>query len=562
MVLVARNDNRLASGLLSVLQSSAPDKWEAVTPEVFCKRPAENPQATCIFVPTLRGRDGMLPDNEEADRVFQAAAASGIKKMILLSSALVYGTGPGRQPMAGENYSLPGNNQRICSEWSLLEASATRRFSGRLILTIFRQSLVLASQNVLARRLANQFVVTLPGHDPVLQLLSLSDLAEALLCAVAQDKAGIFNVAPDTVVPLHTGIRNADGMRIPFPRTLQRLMRSRETLEYLRYPSTISNQKIKQELGFFPRKSSLTALREMHGRGRLCHTSLAAPHELCEAITTTAEEPTFDDFGMDKDYIRFYGKTLFKFLSKLYWRIEDQGLEYVPRSGKGVLVGMHRGFMPFDGVMALNLLVQKTGRFPRFLTHPGLLKFPFLANFMTKLGGVVACQESAERVLKSGELLGIFPEGIHGAFISYRQAYKLRGFGRDAFVKLALRHRAPIIPFVTVGSAEIFPIFGKIKSRLWTRYSDWPFIPITPTFPLLPVPLPSKWHTQFLPPVSVEQYPPEAADDPVVVKAISLKVRTRMQEAVDNMLSRRRSIFFGSILERRADESQSKPVPV
>ncbi|HXB22638.1 MAG TPA: hypothetical protein VNV88_14725, partial [Candidatus Solibacter sp.] len=189
-------------------------------------------------------------------------------------------------------------------------------------------------------------------------------------------------------------------------------------------------------------------------------------------------------------------------------------------------------------------------------------KFPFLANFMTKLGGVVACQESADQVLESGQLLGIFPEGIHGAFSLYRDSYKLHAFGRDAFVKLALRHRAPIIPFITVGSAEIFPILGKIRSRRWTRYSDWPFIPITPTFPLLPVPLPSKWHTQFLPPISIEQYPLEAAGDRGVVKAISRQVRTAMQQAVDDMLARRRSIFFGSLFEQRRDESQSKPVPI
>src|SRR5581483_5588517 len=244
-----------------------------------------------------------------------------------------------------------------------------------------------------------------------------------------------------------------------------------------------------------------------------------------------APEPRFDEFGMDRDYIRFYGKTLFKFVSEFYWRIEDKGLEYIPASGPAILTGMHRGFMPFDGVMTLHTVVKKTGRYPRFLTHPGLLKFPFLASFMTKLGGVVACQQSADHLLEDNQLLGIFPEGIHGAFTLYRDSYKLQAFGRDAFVKLALRHRAPIIPFVTLGSAEIFPILAKIKSRRWTRYSDWPFIPITPTFPFLPVPLPSKWHTQFLPPISVEQYPPEAAENRAVVKAISRQVRASMQGA-------------------------------
>lgn len=160
----------------------------------------------------------------------------------------------------------------------------------------------------------------------------------------------------------------------------------------------------------------------------------------------------------------------------------------------------------------------------------------------------MACQENAQRILESDELLGVFPEGIQGAFVRYSEAYQIHGFHRDAFVKMALRHRAPIIPFVTVGSAEIFPVLGKLKSRLWTKYSEWPAFPITPTFPLIPVPLPSKWHTRFLPAMHIESdYPPSAAANASVVRAISREVRSRMQNAIDEMLQQRRSIFFGSI---------------
>ena len=242
---------------------------------------------------------------------------------------------------------------------------------------------------------------------------------------------------------------------------------------------------------------------------------------------------------------------MFKFLHDYYWRVEVKDLHYLPRSGRAVLVGVHRGFMPWDAVMALHLIVRDVGRYVRFLIHPGLIKFPFLFNFHTKLGGMIACQENAELVLKRDEIVGIFPEGIRGAFLLYRDAYKLTKFGRDEFVKLALRHRAPIVPFVTVGSAEIFPILKKVNWAWWKRNTDWPTFPITPTWPLLPaIPLPSKWHTQFLEPLHVEdRYPPEAADDPEVVSAISQEVRSKMEAAIGEMLRRRRSIFFGSIFE-------------
>jgi 1-acyl-sn-glycerol-3-phosphate acyltransferase len=488
-----------------------------------------------LYVPSLADREGMIPDLVEAEQVFRSLAPITEGKIVVLSSALIYGTGPGRIAMVNEHYTAPRNRGHIVSQaWHSLEMLASRHLSQQVKLTILRPVTVVPSQALLSRLLHSRFVLTLPGHDPTLQLLSLSDLAQAIRCVLSQDRTGVFNVAPDQPVPMHTAIRIAGSSRIPVPRTLLRLIKPTEDLDYIRYPWTASNQKIKRELGFVPAKTSLMALLEARNRT----SNLPTP------------EPNFDDFGMDHDYIRFYGKTLLTFLSDYYWRAEETGLENIPRHGRGLLVGMHRGFMPWDGVMALHLIVRRTGRYPRFLVHPGLLKFPFLANFMTKLGGIVACQESAARILSSEELLGVFPEGIRGAFTRYRDAYKMQSFGRDAFVKMALQHRAPIVPFVTVGSAEIFPIMAKIKSTLWNRYTEWPCIPVTPTFPIVPIPLPSKWHTRFLPPMHVEKiYPPEAAYDRSVVKTISFEVRTNMQQAIDEMLVRRRSVFAGSVFE-------------
>src|SRR5579864_6357799 len=267
------------------------------------------------------------------------------------------------------------------------------------------------------------------------------------------------------------------------------------------------------------------------------------------AIAPPGPQLRLDAFGMDRDYIERCSKTLFNFLCRYYWRIETQGLENVPLRGRAILVGTHRGFMPWDAVMTLHLIVRNRGRIPRFLFHPGLLKFKPLARFITRLGGVLACRENAERILAAEELLGILPEGVEGAFSLYRDAYKIASFGRDDFVKMALRHRAPIIPYVIVGNAEILPMFARIKSRWWTRHLDWPYIPIS-TFPIVPFPLPSKWHLRFLAPINVhKEHPPEAARDRSVVKAISLKVRATMQDALDDMVSRRRSIFWGSIFE-------------
>jgi 1-acyl-sn-glycerol-3-phosphate acyltransferase len=360
-----------------------------------------------------------------------------------------------------------------------------------------------------------------------LQFLAPEDLAEAVACAVERGagKAGVYHVAPRGAVSLRGALRLAGVRRLPL-----RWIDRGGLGGYLRHNATVSGRKIETELGFVPRRTSAEAVRAAFGGGR------------------TAEAPELDDFGLDTRYIAAYERTLFRFLHDLYWRIEHRGLANVPRQGRAVLTGMHRGFMPWDGVMALVAVHRATGRIPRFLIHPCLVKPPFLANYMTKLGGILACQENADWVLGNEGLLGMFPEGIHGAFTPYRDAYKLGKFGRDEYVKMALRNRAPIVPFVTVGSAEIYPILGRLDWKWVKRATEWLYLPLCPNFPLPGLPLPSKWHTRFLEPMHVERrYGPEAADDPEVVHAISREVRARMQEAIDDMLRRRKSIFRGSV---------------
>jgi hypothetical protein len=46
-----------------------------------------------------------------------------------------------------------------------------------------------------------------------------------------------------------------------------------------------------------------------------------------------------------------------------------------------------------------------------------------------------------------------------------------------------------------------------------------------------------------------QEYGPDAASNPRLVRQISLECRQRMQAAIDDMLLRRRSIFYGSIFD-------------
>ncbi|HSL83011.1 MAG TPA: 1-acyl-sn-glycerol-3-phosphate acyltransferase [Thermoanaerobaculia bacterium] len=485
------------------------------------------------------------PDLEEAEEILAGIARRRPARAVVLSSTEVHEPHHHHAGMVEEERLArrPGMHPRART-WLELERLAEELLRGLpgTVLTVLRPAPapLPGASDPWSRLLSGPLAATLPGHDPSIQLLAPEDLVAAIRAALAGEPgvaAGTFQVVPAGVVPLTRALRLSGVRRLPLPGPLHRLVPTGRAApagwpEYFRYPWTASGERARRVLGFAPRRTSAEAALAFRG----------------DAPPTPA--PAFDDFGMDPAYIARYGRHLFRFLHDAWWRVEVRGLEHVPREGRAVLTGVHRGFMPFDGVMALHLLVRETGRYPRFLIHPTLVKFPFLAGFMTRLGGVPACRENADRILAAEGMVGVFPEGIRGAFTPYRRAYRLGKFGRDEYVRMALRNRAPIVPFVTVGSAEIFPIVARLDWGWWKRFSEWPYFPIAPPFPLLPVPLPSKWHTRFLEPLDVgAEHGPEAADDPDVVRSISREVRRRMTEALQAMLARRRSVFYGSVFD-------------
>ena len=191
-----------------------------------------------------------------------------------------------------------------------------------------------------------------------------------------------------------------------------------------------------------------------------------------------------DPYGIDREFITGRAGKVLGFLHNRYWRVEVAGLEHVPAEGPVVLTGTHRNMMPFDAMMALYELTG-IGRIPRFLVDPALLKTPKLGKVVSGLGGIPASREGAAWVLEQGEILGMYPEAAKGAFAEYRDTYRLHSFGRSNYISFALAHRAPILPFVTVGSAEAYPILKLLHWKWFKKRTGWPGLPITPTFPFV-----------------------------------------------------------------------------
>jgi 1-acyl-sn-glycerol-3-phosphate acyltransferase len=255
-----------------------------------------------------------------------------------------------------------------------------------------------------------------------------------------------------------------------------------------------------------------------------------------------------DEFGYDPVYEQ---KVLpfFEFLYEKYFRVEVQGVAHVPAEGRCLLVANHSGTLPFDGMM-LRLAVRRehpTHRGVRWLAEDAIFHFPFLGSFTNRVGAVRACQENAERLLEHGALVAVFPEGRKGIGKLFKERYRLARFGRGGFIKLGLRTRTPVVPVAIVGGEETNPMLTRIEYL--TRAFGIPYLPVTPTFPLLGplglLPAPTKWKIHFGEPIDLSGYGPESAEDEILVGRLTEQVRGDIQSRLDRVVGERKSVWFG-----------------
>ena len=254
-----------------------------------------------------------------------------------------------------------------------------------------------------------------------------------------------------------------------------------------------------------------------------------------------------DEFGFDPDLTDHVFLPMLRPWSSRWFRVETQGLANVPDVGGALVVANHSGTIPVDSLMTALALHDEhpASRRLRLLGADLVFSTPFMGALARKLGATLACNEDAERLLRDGELVGVFPEGFKGVGKPFSERYTLQRFGRGGFVTAALRTGVPIVPCAIVGAEEIYPMLGNAKTV--ARVLGLPYFPITPTFPLLgplgAVPLPSKWLIAFGEPIETASYGPAAAEDPMLVFNLTDQVRETIQQSLYQLLLQRKSVW-------------------
>jgi 1-acyl-sn-glycerol-3-phosphate acyltransferase len=346
------------------------------------------------------------------------------------------------------------------------------------------------------------------------------------------------------VIPLHTNSSRAAAQR----RAGQRTQASRQHPSLLSEPGTRASA-----------DQIAAVVREIDQHRRAAGTSEAnePSNELARKVSAVADflrhrltgDYRVDEFGFDPHFNDALVRPVLRFFFKSWFRVEVSGVENLPETGAALVVANHAGVLPFDGLMASVAVHDEHSahRDLRLLAADMVFDLPMVGEAARKAGHTMACSADAHRLLASGELTAVFPEGYKGLGKRFKDRYKLQRFGRGGFVAAALRTKAPIVPCSIVGSEEIYPMLADI--RLLARLFGLPYFPITPLFPLAGpaglVPMPSKWHIAFGEPIPTAHYGGADADDPMVTFELTDQVRETIQQTLYQLLAGRRNMFFG-----------------
>lgn len=251
----------------------------------------------------------------------------------------------------------------------------------------------------------------------------------------------------------------------------------------------------------------------------------------------------------------------FAWVYQYYFRVQSDGWENIPPTGKVLLIGSHNGGLAApDTVMMTYDWFRKFGtdRLAYALMEPKIWQaFPGLARLATQVGTIQARPKLARSALRRGAAVLIYPGGTKDVFRPYSMRHKIYFHGRRGFIKLALQEKVPIIPFISYGAhstlivlADIYPQLQQLQ-RLglpWLGGIDPSVFPIYLGLPWLiafgplpNIPLPIRLHTRVCPAIVFERYGEEAARDRKYVNQCYNLVCEKMQQELDRLVEEEKS---------------------
>jgi len=201
-------------------------------------------------------------------KMLESMAQFGVKKLVVLSSASVYGPRPDNPQFLAEESPLLGSQDfseiRDLIEVDMLAQSFFWRHPSCETVILRPTHILGAVKNAPSNYLRLPVVPTLMGFDPMIQVIHFDDVARAVVMALRPGARGIFNLAGPEPVPLSRILKMLGRPRLPIPHgaarsMLTELFRYRLSsfpapeLDHIRYVCMVDDRRARDALGYAPR---------------------------------------------------------------------------------------------------------------------------------------------------------------------------------------------------------------------------------------------------------------------------------------------------------------------
>jgi len=214
-------------------------------------------------------------------KVLDLCVRHGVKKVVVLSSANVYGP-------------LPDNSNFLTEDKPLMAADRFPSVRDLIELDMYAQSfmwqhpdvetVILRPVHIVGPTVKNapsnylrlERPITVLGFDPMIQLVHEDDVCLALALALRPGVRGVYNVTGPGEVPLSAVLRELSRRPIPVPHPLVRPLLRRafearltnfppEEVDHLQYLCVVDGSRASRDLGFAPRHSMRETIRSVLG---------------------------------------------------------------------------------------------------------------------------------------------------------------------------------------------------------------------------------------------------------------------------------------------------------
>lgn len=192
-----------------------------------------------------------------------------------------------------------------------------------------------------------------------------------------------------------------------------------------------------------------------------------------------------DPWGLEPSRVISDLKVIWPFY-KYYFDVRVHGKENI-KDTPYMVISNHTGQIPIDGLLICTAFASELDqpRILRPLVERFLTSLPFLGRWSSESGAVLGDRVNCLNLLKRGESILVFPEGVKGIAKDSKDHYKLQRFTRG-FLRMALASKVEILPMAVVGAEEFFPYVVHFKKL--SRLLNLPALPLS--LNLFPLPSP------------------------------------------------------------------------